>query len=259
MISEIDYYLIYGGGKFGFNAIQKLKSKQKPILLVDQDPNCFIAQKYFLAAASIKDVKKYLQNFIPDKNEDSKEIDIITFLVGDISTIADLIQNYPPYILIPSAPIHVMKDLGIYYLHSQISPLTIQSIEPTIDLSNKPDEMQYFSFNNSEKYLSYAGWDEICPDLCSAPESYCPFHKKNKPITVYEFLKNNILDAYHLCFNSEQLGAGLGGILGSEIKSFFLKLTQHVNKRIKNSPINVYISTSCNCHGVISKIEIKIS
>ncbi|UYP48752.1 hypothetical protein NEF87_005037 [Candidatus Lokiarchaeum ossiferum] len=253
------YYLVYGGGKFGFNAIEKLKSKNKLIVLVDQDPECFISQKYELTPVSIEFVEKFLQNIKKDEKEDSNHLDNILFLVGDIATIAELLRTDPPDIFIPSAPIHVMKDLGIYYLHTHFPSFLIQSVEPTINLLNKPDEMHYFSFNDSEKYLSYAGWNEICPDHCTAPESYCPFHKKKKPITVYKFLKNNVLDDFHLCFNSEQLGAGLGGILGSEIQSFFLKLTQHVNKRIKNSPINVYISTSCNCHGVISKIEIKIS
>ncbi len=257
MSAKTEYYLVYGGGKFGFNAVEKLKSEKKAILLVDHDPKCFIATHYQLKSMRKDEIFISLRNSASAYSENSSAD--LFFLLGDIADILDLVRRSPPKYLIPSAPIHVMKDLVVTFLTAQFPLIKVRSLAPSIVLSDKPVEMHHFSFDKPESYFSYAGWEEICPDNCIGPEHYCPYHKKKKPITVNSYLKKALNHEFHLGFDSIQLGAGLGGILGIAIQDHFQKLTEYVKEKINNQSFNLYISTSCNCHGVVSRLEINLS
>ena len=112
-------------------------------------------------------------------------------------------------------------------------------------------------------YLSYAKIDEICPDNCPGPISYCPTFQRKKPVTITEYLKNyygtinsvNIkkdkITEIVIINESYQLMPGLGGLKGEDIQNS-LKILRENLDILNKQEFNIIIATTCNCHGVIN-------
>ena len=113
------------------------------------------------------------------------------------------------------------------------------------------------------QYLSYAKIDEICPDNCSGPISYCPNFKREKPQTITQYLKsyygtsNSIsikkeeVSEVTIIIESYQLLPGLGGLKGNDIQNI-LKFLRDNMDFLSSRKFNMIIATTCNCHGVIN-------
>ena len=123
-------------------------------------------------------------------------------------------------------------------------------------LNDHPTELNIMSPNDHTKYLSYAKFDETCPDNCLGKSGYCHYHRRNKPITVTDFVKENIRLQNHFNFESIQLAAGIGGIHKEQIQHFLSQLKGLIVNPTNCTSKTILISTTCNCHGVISAIKL---
>ena len=246
-----DYNIIFGGGKFGSQFIKNMKD---PILsfIIDNDTNCLLANEY--PKMKIEEAnKKILLDSL--NNQPDHEQNKFFFIVGNIKTVYDFFKLKTPNYLVPTAPIHVIFELIKVFINLNFPNINLSQIKPRSSFQ-KPDEMFLFSFDNPEIYLSYAGWDEICPDNCPSPLDYCPFHKRKKPITVSDFLEQQLTKSNYYGFKSTQIGPGYGGIEGKLIKKQLEKLFSFIEQNSNNFPIEILIGTTCNCHGVLSGLQL---
>lgn len=246
---EKKIHIIYGGGKFGFQAVQKLKNTALLIVL-DTDPKAEISQYYKIAQFSeiIKILEKY-------KDQHLKLLPSVHFVVGNIAHLSNLIDITKPEYLIPVAPIHVMKELFLYRLQTQNFEASTQllKVEPLV---KTPKTL--FSFpTETSLYVSYAKWDEKCPDNCPAPLDYCPIHRRTKPKPVFTILQENFENSNFLGFISHQLEPGLGGISIHSALLIMKKFIEKIKQLEKNQVLELIFATACRCHGVIDKINIQ--
>ncbi len=248
--------VIYGGGKFGFNAIQKLKA-QYNLIIIDIEPNCYIAERFKLKPESIDSVLDQIQK-INSQNKYRTQTSMF-FILGAESVLLQAINLFFPLYIVPSAPVHVMANLTQQYLSERYPLVEMNHTKFLMDLSKKPENLFQFTSDKPEVYFSYAAWDEICPEHCIGPKKYCIHHKRHKPITISDFIDNIISKKQILHFRSQQLNAGVGGISVNTIKENFLKLEAILQENQSNRFANLYIATSCNCHGVISRFQIEIN
>ncbi len=246
-----DYNIIFGGGKFGS---QFIESMEDPILsfIIDNDTNCLLAKKY--PKMKIEDAHKTISKSNIE-NQSKHEQNKIFFIEGNLTTVYDFFKMKTPNYLVPTAPIHVIFELIKVFINKKFPNINLTQIKPNSSFQ-KPDEMFLFSFDNPEVYLSYAGWDEKCPDNCPSPLEYCPFHKRKKPITVSDFLEQQLEKNYYFGFKSTQIGPGYGGIEGKLIKKQLDKLSNFIKQNSNKFPIEILVGTTCNCHGVLSGLQL---
>ena len=246
-----DYNIIFGGGKFGAHFI---KTMEDPILffIIDNDSNCLLAKDY--PNIKIDEAHKFIlldSKKILSEQEQKK----IHFIEGSIKTVYELLKIKTPNYLVPTAPVHVIFEIIKIFICKNFPNINLSPIKPRSSFK-KPEEMFVFSFDNPEIYLSYAGWDEICPDICPSPLDYCPFHKRKKPITISDFLEQQLAKNNYFGFKSTQIGPGYGGIEGKLIKNQLDKLSNFIEHKSNNLPMEILIGTSCNCHGVLSALRL---
>ena len=246
-----DYNIIFGGKKFG---AQFIKTMKDPILsfIIDNNENCLLANDY--PQMKIEEALKIIM--LKSVNYQSEhEQNKVFFIEGNINTVYKFIKIKIPNYLVPTAPIHVVFELIKIFINYYFPNINLTPIKPRSSLK-KPEEMFVFSFDNPEIYLSYAGWDEICPDNCPSPLNYCPFHKRKKPITISDFLEQQLARNNYFGFKSTQIGPGYGGIEGKLIKNQLDKLSKFIEHNSNNLPIEILIGTTCNCHGVLSALRL---
>ncbi len=246
-----DYNIIFGGGKFG---AQFIKTMEDPILsfIIDNDANCLLANEY--PKMKIEEAHKIiLLNNIEIKSEHGQNK--VFFIEGNIKTVYELLKIKTPNYLVPTAPIHVIFEIINIFIINNFPNINLTPVKPRSSFK-RPEEMFIFSFDNPEIYLSYAGWDEICPDNCPSPLDYCPFHKRKKPITISDFLEQQLAKNNYFGFKSTQIGPGYGGIEGKLIKNQLDKLSNFIEHNSNNLPMEILIGTSCNCHGVLSALRL---
>jgi len=246
-----DYNIIFGGGKFGAHFI---KTMEDPILsfIIDNDENCLLANEY--PKMKIEEAHKIiLLGTIKIQSEHGQNK--VFFIEGNIKTVYELLKIKTPNYLVPTAPIHVIFEIIKIFISNNFPNINLIPIKPRSSFK-KPEEMFIFSFDNSEIYLSYAGWDELCPDNCPSPLDYCPFHKRKKPITISDFLEQQLAKNNYFGFKSTQIGPGYGGIEGKLIKNQLDKLSNFIEHNSNNLPMEILIGTSCNCHGVLSALRL---
>ncbi|TFF93761.1 MAG: hypothetical protein EU543_02870 [Promethearchaeota archaeon] len=252
--------LIAGGGKFGKKAIDYAKKLKYRTILIDRDPNCYASNQIQKKYESLDNLTKDFKEFNEEK---------ILFLNEDISIIYELIKNFHFEYIIPVVPIHLTSLIVKLCLNSlgvNLEPVSkrinyyIDKIEPELLLNYNKDAGLI--------YLSYAKIDEICPDDCPGPPNYCPNFKREKPITITNYVKkffetqkmieiskkkkfaNFLLESY-------QLMAGLGGLKGNELKEVVEKIQKNKNSFISNK-YEIRVATTCNCHGIISFLKSKL-
>ena len=147
--------IIAGGGKYGCEAVEYLRSKKDGFVLVDKDPGCLAIKKYALKTGL---------NF--DRNSEC-------FIQGDMSTVLSLIQELDLDYLFPTAPIHIVAELA--KLKFKLKPwpeainIVLSRIPPSIILKSGRGQL-IVSYNR----------DENCIDKCGVP-TICPSTKRKKP------------------------------------------------------------------------------
>ncbi len=245
--------LVYGGGKFGTIVFQKFHSTHR-LLIIDNDRECAAAQ---LPIPKIIEKNLKVQTAQIMQTKDS------CFILGDIETVVYLLDKISIDFLIPVAPIHIMKEILVSHFIQQFPSLLIsEDVELALPSDLIPPELQIFSNSPQTLYLSYAKWEERCPDNCPGPTGYCRIHKRLKPISVTDLCNTAWPGPFTFIFESWQLSPGIGGIPISSIQKHFNRL-KHAGTEIINSfsELNVsnrtiIIGTTCNCHGVVSAIKI---
>ena len=133
-----------------------------------------------------------------------------------------------------------MKDLIVHQIRVNYPSYTLQFKEPLLNEKNLPHEINTFAAKDT-LYLSYAKWDEKCPENCNAPLDYCPVHKRNKPFTVIDIIKNAYDSELLYSFESEQLAPGIGGINCKKMEKLLFSLDQAILslKLIKKTKISL--------------------
>ena len=211
-------YWIIGGGQFGLNAAQKIRT-------LEPDANTLIVEKDFTICQQIEklgfdvicgDGIKYLtQNLI---NED-----------------------YPDWI-IPAIPLHVAFE----WIQGKLSK------KYEIEVSSVSDELESqlphpIRGDKGQLYVSNA--DFVCPDDCSEPEEICTYTGEPRPRILNSFLeKIHYQNFRSVVISSRQLFPGVGGYTP---KALFQGL-----EIIKTEAKPVILSTACYCHGVVHAFRI---
>lgn len=247
--------IIAGGGRFGLKAIDFIKKNNYKTVLIDSNPNCLAAE---FASKRFDTLEDFSLNL-----KDLKEGEIF-FLNTEILIVLDLIEELNPKYIIPVVPIHLMASLITSFLlkfsinltpDNNLTKKFLENIDPELLLNQMTEK--------GILYLSYAKIDEICPDNCSGPISYCPNFKREKPVTITEYLKNyygtinsvNIkkdkISKIVIINESYQLMPGLGGLKGEDIHNS-LKILRENLEIMNKQEFNLIIATTCNCHGVIN-------
>lgn len=247
--------IIAGGGKFGLKAIDFIKKNNFKTVLIDSNPNCFAAEFASKRFDTLEDFNLHLK--------DLKDGEIF-FLNTDIMIVLDLIEKLNPKYIIPVVPIHLMSSFITSFLlkfsisltpNKSLTKSFVENIDPELLLNQMTEE--------GVVYLSYAKIDEICPDNCSGPISYCPNFKREKPQTITQSLKSyfgtsnsvNIrkeeISEITIINESYQLLPGLGGLNGNDIQNM-LKVLRDNKDFLSHQKFDLIIATTCNCHGVIN-------
>ncbi|MHA1672050.1 MAG: hypothetical protein ACTSYI_00355, partial [Promethearchaeota archaeon] len=182
--------------------------------------------------------------------------------VGDSSFSLSCIQTRVPAWIIPTAPSHVMKDLILAKIKVELPKIRHTLVFPGIHKQDLPSELFLFGDHSPDMYLSYAAWDERCPDKCPAPLGYCSVHQRKKPFTVTDVIKNwqHSQSRPGVFFHSVQLFPGLGGIAGDTFQTekweeVLQSLSTISSETNGSANLPFFISTSCHCHGVVSGVS----
>lgn len=247
--------IIAGGGKFGLKAIAFIKKNNFKTVLIDSNPNCFATE---FASKKFDNLEDFNLNL-----KDLKDGEIF-FLNMDILIVLDLIEELDPKHIIPVVPIHLMASFITSFLRKFSISLTPNSNLAEDILEDGDPELILNQFTEEGiVYLSYAKIDEICPDNCSGPVSYCPNFKREKPQTITQYLKSYFGTPNSVSIKKEkitditiinesyQLLPGLGGLKGKDIQ-IILKVLRENMDFLSHHKFNMTIATTCNCHGVIN-------
>jgi hypothetical protein len=245
------FLIIAGGGKFGKIALDfAMKNKFKTVL-IDINPDCFCAKYTDKTLYDIDELK--IKELLPRKSY---------FLNQDMEIIYDLIPILNPEYIIPVVPIHLMATLVISLLNeNSINLKSNKKLAEYLIINGNQDLMLSHNAEQGVIYFSHAKLEEICPDSCAGPLNYCPNFKREKDVTITQYLKdfystNEIFKIEStdivnitIIIESRQLKAGLGGLKGKEINKIFKKLKNNL-EYLNTQKCNVFIATTCACHGV---------
>lgn len=248
------FILIAGGGKFGLRALEFASENGLNSVTFDIDHHCEVAKDERTTIIEKEDIMHIIRN-------SSKEAHY--FLNTDLNIILSLLELNPQYI-IPVLPIHLVAELIKIILSQKSIKLEPDTSRMELFLDNAKEEL--ILGNDKEQgisYLSYAQPGEICPDNCTGPPDFCPNFNREKPVTMTRYVKDFffILDTIKLTMEgpnfvdlvieSKQLKSGLGGILGAELSFVLDKIGEKI-AQFQGQETHFMISTTCNCHGVIS-------
>lgn len=208
--------IVFGGGKYGSEAVDFLLENGRSFVVLDVDENCVARKKFGL----------------PEYDGTERN----SFLKGGIKELLDLIEKLSPEFIFPTAPIHlagalVMNKYGLKTWNEGVDFI----------LSGLPSRLVVSSGRGSV-VVSY-NRDEQCLPNCSAPD-VCPVTKIKKPAPMYEMVGFAMKDGFVV--KSHYLKPGLGAIKGNDL----LKLFEWAESRDK-----VFVATACRCHGVITALR----
>ncbi|MBD3215406.1 MAG: hypothetical protein GF311_22545 [Candidatus Lokiarchaeota archaeon] len=249
--------LIAGGGKFGQKAVEYAQKLNYKTLLIDKNPDCFASTRIQTTFNKVDTLLRDFENYTTG--------DMI-FLNDNVSTINKLLLNIQFEYIIPVVPIHLTAVIIKKYFNSldikvHPNPKCVEKYTSKINPELLLDSVK----DSATIYLSYAKRDEICPENCSGPPNFCPNFDREKPITITNYLTKlfNVPEQIrfskdekkvYFLIKSYQLKAGLGGLKGEDITKVF-KVINDNSAYFKKDYYDIIISTSCNCHGVISFIK----
>jgi len=253
MVQDSKFLIIVGGGKFGKKALDHAKKHKYTTILIDIDPDCYCAKDTDKTLNDISELS--IRKLSPGKSY---------FLNQDIEIIYKLLPVLNPEYIIPVVPVHLMAQLVISLL-SENKIKTSPNKGLSEHLNSKGNQELIISHNSEQGvvYLSHAKIDEICPDNCAGPLNYCPNFKRDKDITITQYLKdfyytNEIFKIEKteivnitIIIESEQLEVGLGGLKGKEINLLLKELNNNI-ELLNTQKCTIIVATTCNCHGVVN-------
>jgi hypothetical protein len=208
--------LIVGGGKYGCHAIEYLRQQKKQFLVVDTDSNCLAVKRFRL------------------KNSESPTSE--GFVDGGLSKVLELIGEFKPEYVFPTAPIHIAADLAKIKFDLVPWSKAITAILPKLP----------------EAIVLHAGYERLvasfskghdCVDKCSMPE-VCPSSGIRKPCTMTKLMQFASPDAFILV--SYSMAPGMGALKGSELVELF---------NWAKTKEKFVVATACDCHGVFSAFQ----
>ena len=287
------YALVIGGGKVGTRFIKNTSHERYPLVLtIDIDPEA--------EASGISEViedQKKLSSILKQKigileiNEHRSPKNGISlkrnyFYSCDIGIIKYILSHGIPECIVPAVPVHIAAQLIAdimtfplkYQQDAEVFRTSVSSIPvhefTVLDqypvrkiffdnfVSNLPEHIILSQY--PEKgiiVLSYTKGNEICPDHCPGHSGYCPFFEREKARDTIDYLRN--LKSFYTgwVFESYQIGAGLGGISGNDVKKNLLDALKYVrniyvmgNERDSDGNMGhvFFVGTSCKCHGILN-------
>lgn len=209
---------VVGAGKFGLNAIERIK------------------QMYPEVSLTVIDQKR--------KNPDSEALAHgVVYVRGDGVDFLDkaLVETNRPDWIIPAIPVHVacawikrrlsltrdVRDMNLPERLADLLPNTLQG-------------------RHGELYCSVA--DFYCPDDCNEPYEVCTITKEKRAYRLYDMLSSIQLEPYKtVVVKSRQICAGVGGYQPDDL------IGALEETRLYDAPI--LLSTSCKCHAVVSAFQ----
>jgi len=207
--------IIVGGGKYGCWAAEFLRERRRGFAVVDVNSDCLAVRRIGLK----------ITNAVDGDGEH--------FVQGGLETVLDLIEGLEPEFVFPTAPVHIAADLakekfGLKPWPEGINPVLLKLPPSVVLLAGKGRLIA--SFNR----------DHECIDKCSMPK-VCPSSGIRKPCTMTELMRFASPEAFILV--SHSMAPGMGALKGNELADFF--------NWVKTKKEFV-VSTTCDCHGVIS-------
>jgi len=282
-------FLILGFGKFGKIALKYALNSESNFLIfiVDREKPSIIDSNEFLNNIVTvelieidlfenKKINQILSDFKNKKlfksNFDKNRKFVVYYIKCDIDKLPELIFNIfkkIPEFIIPTIPIHILATFVYNLLLYKIPNIKINSDPIVTNFIYRliPNNIIFkFDPSNGIILLSYAHENEICPENCPAPINYCPNFKREKPQPITQVLINLKSNPYIISndingfiLESHPLKPGLGGFFGFEFKKIIYNFIKLLNEKfsyknidLENYKIRIFLSTSCNCHGVVS-------
>jgi hypothetical protein len=211
-------YWIIGGGQFGLNAAQKIRTQESDavILIVEEDfMICQRLEKLGFETLCGEGIQYLTQNLI---NED-----------------------YPDWI-IPAIPLHVAFE----WIQGKLSKKYETEV---IAVSDEMERQLPHPIRGVKGQLYISNADFVCPADCSEPEEICTYTGEPRPRILNSYLEKIQYDDFKsVVVCSRQLFAGVGGYTP---KALFQGL-----EIIKAEVRPVILSTACYCHGVVHAFRI---
>ncbi len=274
------YVLVIGGGKVGTRFIEETDPERYPfVITIDIDPNASSSRSAHLIQTETE-LSQVLQQktYHCDEYGDKKRN---YFFASDLSIIPFILSHGFPEYIVPAVPVHIASKIVLDFASSAFQVKSNSTNTPLHNLSTTKfgEHLDYFNdiiaclpenliySYNKEKgiiILSYTKENEICPDECTGHSKYCPYFDREKDGDSIEHVKN--LQKHYLgwVFESYQIGAGLGGISGLETKTNLIEILNYfVNTLLLDQTFiyqgNLFIATSCKCHGIIDLFSYDLS
>ncbi|AGK61094.1 hypothetical protein Asulf_01093 [Archaeoglobus sulfaticallidus PM70-1] len=173
--------VVYGGGRYGSDAVEYLISEKKQFIVIDENPNCLANTKFKLEQGR--------------------------FVQGGIKELMDILERFEVERLFPTAPIHLSAAILMEKLELEVWFEGINRV-----LSGIPAKI-IVSSGKGSVVVSY-NRDKLCKRNCESPD-ICPVTGILKPCPMYRLLSFAIDDGFVV--KSHQVKPGLGALNGKEI------------------------------------------
>ena len=233
---------VMGGGKFGTNALQYLKSQGCKVLVADINPDCTAKSEVTVQAAGLD---------VVDSLADGQA----AFLLGDaVEFLLALLKTKVPDLVVTAIPGNAAAKVVAGWLSKLGGKLEpYRRVVPRV-LENIPKSLVSFVDQDSAVIVvSYMPPHMRCRENCMPPKDFCAVTGRPKLASMdklLEFGVYNHTDASAI-LRSRQLKGGLGAIDGKELYSI-LKRLEKLNK-----PFTLAIGTACDCHGILNLTKAK--
>lgn len=146
-------------------------------------------------------------------------------------------------VIIPALPIHLAAEWLKKKLTEQQAEVNTIKISPDL-LGVLPNPLH---LKEGQIAISYA--DFICPSNCPEPESTCTYTGKPRPTPLYTLLQNSDVGTGKIyVIRSHQIAPGVGGFRAELLLSL-------LNDIHALPEANLYIGTTCKCHGIVDGLH----
>ncbi|KXS44171.1 MAG: hypothetical protein AWU59_715 [Methanolobus sp. T82-4] len=277
------YYLVIGGGKIGSKFVEYAKDHDLPfVLVIDIDCEAPVS-KLGKVLEDRKDLADILDSLntdtylrassLPEENRATQKTEIY-FYCMDSKDIPSLLGYGIPEYIIPAVPSHAAVDIIADFVNLDMDTDLIREVSmdkadrDRLDVfqsivSKFPENIVAGTFpEHGAIFLSYARPGELCPDNCRGQENYCYNFKREKPKTITSYAREITQGRPGWVFESRQMGPGIGGIQGRDLKENLISFMKYVNQLeclLLNTDLEnrlPFIATTCNCHGILNLLQI---
>jgi hypothetical protein len=217
--------LVFGGGKYGVEAVEYLLSRNRSFLVIDIDSKCLVKMNYDLERLSLRDIERLA---LIDEGR--------YFLEGGVFEALKAIEELKPEHVFPTAPIHL--SAALLEEKFKLNPW-FEGVDSI--LSGLPSKV-IVGAGKGSVVVSY-NRDRECKQNCNAPDR-CPVTGLLKPAPMYKMLEFAAPSGFII--ESHQLKPGIGALKGAELDLLF-KWAYGKEKMI--------VGTACRCHGVITALK----